>query len=154
MEGFRAASAKSTQLTKMEADRNRIESTVNRYRDAWESFKSWIVNAGVWAGSGAGWGAAPLAGGSYVAPGLGIAPLIPIIAIPAMLGAIAWVVYTYFRLRADLDYDSKLLTEVGAGRLTPAQDQAMGRSGGAGLSLAGGLGLLAGAILALVVLRK
>ena len=144
IEGFRAAKARVTALTAMESERSTVAATVGKFKDAWDSFRGWITNAGLWAGAGS---------SAFSGPGLGIAPLALVIGIPALIAAIAWVVNTYLRLRTDLDYDAKLLADVSAGRLTPAQATALQRGGtGAGMTLGGGLGLVALALLALVLL--
>lgn len=131
IEGMRALRANATMLDTLESTRQQVEDTVNRFRDAWEQFKSYLQNLGRWFG---------LAG----LGGLGLPPLLLVIGVPAALAAIAWVVTTYYRLRADLDFDRATLEAAEAGRITPAQAASLieARTGGPLVSLGLGGGIM------------
>ncbi len=106
LEGFRAYQAKVTELAATEGQRQAVEDRVQQFREAWEALRSYIAQGGRWLGLGS--------------PGLGLAPLLLAVGIPAALAALAWVVRSYLQIRADLDADLQILQAVEAGRLTPA----------------------------------
>ncbi len=125
VEGFRALSARAAAIRQLEADRSAVAQTVAKFKDAWDTLWSYIQHAGRWLG---------LQG----LAGLGIPPLLLLIGIPTLVGALAWVVQKYFEIRQGLDYDLTLLRAAEEGRLTPAQIQQLQRPeaarGGEGLS--------------------
>lgn len=129
LEGFRAYSQRITALDALEADRQEAESLVGRFREVWETLRTYLLSAGRWLGISS-------------LGGLGLPPLVLAVGIPAALGALAWVVNTVLRIREELAVDRQLLEAAERGVLTPQQAaEAIARrerGGGALLSLGGG----------------
>ena len=81
------------------------------------------------------------------------------VGIPAALAALAYVINTHSRIRAELDADAEILAGVEAGRLTPAAAAALlaaRRPAGLFAGLGGALGplvLVGGGLLALLAFR-
>jgi len=129
MEGFRAYSARITALDALEADRQQAESLVQRFRDAWDSLKTYLSAAGRWLGISS-------------LGGLGLPPLVLAVGLPAALAALAWVVNTILRIRAELAADRQLLEAAERGVISGSQAvQAITqreRASGALVSIGGG----------------
>lgn len=113
VEGYRALTANAERLRQLEQDRSQVETTVARFKSGWDSLQTYIGNLGRWFG---------LQGN-----GLGLAPLVLLVGIPTLIGALAWVVQKYFEIRNGLDYDMELLRSAEGGRLTPGQIEALKR---------------------------
>lgn len=111
-------------LDATERERKAVEDTVTRYRDGWDAVKGYLQQLGRWLGFGS--------------PGLGLPPLILAVGIGTLIAAIAYVVTTYAKIRADLDFDRETLAAAEAGSISAGQakDMIQSRQGG---TLLGGL---------------
>jgi hypothetical protein len=108
IEGMRVYNQRVTQLDALEADRQQVESVVQRMREAWDAIRTYLRSAGQWLGISS-------------LGGLGLPPIALAVGIPAAIAALAWVVNTILRIRADLDVDRQLLEAAERGVITPEQ---------------------------------
>lgn len=127
IEGMRAYRANIARLEAMERERSEVEGTVARFKAVWDTIVSYIERARSWLGLS----------------GLGLPPLLLPIGLAAAVAALAWVVNTYLKLRADLDFDREALAAAERGTITPQQAAEMieARTGEGGLLSLGVPGL-------------
>jgi hypothetical protein len=117
IESFRAYSYNGTKLDELEGERAKAEATVNKYRDHWDALKTYLANLGRWFG---------LQG--YSTTRLGLPPLVLAVGLVAVISALAYVVNTYMRVRADLDFDAQLLEQVRNGQVSATDAAAILKS--------------------------